>query len=304
MRLRESHLTAPDLVCVQEVQDNTGPTNDGTVDASATWNAVTSAISTAGEPSYQYRQIDPVNNADGGEPGGNIRQGFLFRTDRGLSFVDRAGGTSTASTSVVSGTSGPQLTYSPGRINPTSTAFSSSRKPLAGEFTYNGKTLFVLANHFNSKGGDQPLLGHWQPPVRSSETQRAQQAAIVGDFVTQIESLDAQAHIVVCGDLNDYEFSDTLNTLKSGGRLENLTDRLTANARYTYVYDGNAQTLDHILVSPGLAARTTITNKPVHVNAEYLVANRLSDHDPQWARLSFVKKIFIPMAMKAAQAEW
>lgn len=212
--------------------------------------------------------------------------------------------TITASTSVVSGASGPQLTYSPGRINPTSTAFSSSRKPLAGEFVYNGKTLFAIANHFNSKGGDQPLFGHWQPPLRSSETQRGQQATIVGNFVSQIESLDAQAHIVVCGDLNDFEFSDTLNTLKSGGRLENLTDRLPLNARYTYVYDGNAQTLDHILVSPGLAARTTITNKPVHVNAEYLVANRLSDHDPQWARLSFVKKIFIPMAMKAAQAEW
>jgi len=40
---------------------------------------------------YQYRQIDPVNNADGGAPGGNIRVGFLFRTDRGLEFFDRPG---------------------------------------------------------------------------------------------------------------------------------------------------------------------------------------------------------------------
>ena len=32
---------------------------------------------------------------DGGEPGGNIRVGFLFRTDRGLAFVDRPGGDST-----------------------------------------------------------------------------------------------------------------------------------------------------------------------------------------------------------------
>lgn len=185
-----NHLAAPDLVCVQEVQDNSGPANDGVVDASATWNTLISAIATAGGPAYQYRQIDPMNNLDGGEPGGNIRQGFLFRTDRGLSFVDRAGGTSTAATSVVSGASGPQLSFSPGRINPTSTAFGSSRKPLAGEFTYNGKALFALANHFNSKGGDQPLFGHWQPPTRSSETERGQQAAIVGNFVSQIEALD------------------------------------------------------------------------------------------------------------------
>lgn len=109
---------------------------------------------------------------------------------------------------------------------------------------------------------------------------------------------------MVCGDLNDFEFSDTLNTLTTGGRLENLTNRLPANARYTYVYDGNAQTLDHILVSPGLAARTTITNKPVHVNAEYLVANRLSDHDPQWATFSFLRRVYIPAVMKAAQAGW
>ena len=46
----------------------------------------------AGGPTYQYRQIDPVDGADGGEPGGNIRVGFLFRTDRGLAFVDRPGG--------------------------------------------------------------------------------------------------------------------------------------------------------------------------------------------------------------------
>lgn len=299
-----NNLAAPDLVCVQEVQDNNGATNDSIVDASLTWTTLITAISTAGGPAYQYRQIDPVDGADGGEPGGNIRQGFLFRTDRGLSFVDRAGGASTASTSVLSGASGPQLSFSPGRINPTNSAFSSSRKPLAGEFSYNGKTLFAIANHFNSKGGDQPLFGHFQPPVRSSETTRGQQAALVGSFVSQIEALDAQARIVVCGDLNDYEFSGTLTTLTSGGRLENLTDRLPLNARYTYVYEGNSQTLDHILVSPGLAARTTITNKPVHVNAEFLVANRLSDHDPQWAMFNFVKRVYIPLVMKAAQAGW
>jgi uncharacterized protein len=32
-----------------------------------------------------------VNDQDGGEPGGNIRQVFLFRTDRGLQFVRPAG---------------------------------------------------------------------------------------------------------------------------------------------------------------------------------------------------------------------
>ena len=57
-----------------------------------------SAIQSAGGPLYQYRQINPVNDQDGGEPGGNIRQVFMFRTDRGLSFIDRPGGTSTTVT--------------------------------------------------------------------------------------------------------------------------------------------------------------------------------------------------------------
>ena len=70
---------------------------------------------------------------------------------------------------------GPHLSTSPGRIDPTNTAFANSRKPLAGEFTYNGNTLFVVANHFNSKGGDEPLYGKNQPPdatARCSGTSR------------------------------------------------------------------------------------------------------------------------------------
>ena len=43
----------------------------------------------AGGPAYEWRQIDPVDGAEGGQPGGNIRVAFLFRTDRGLKFVDR-----------------------------------------------------------------------------------------------------------------------------------------------------------------------------------------------------------------------
>ena len=62
------------------------------VDATADLRALIAAISAAGGPAYEYRQIDPVDDQDGGEPGGNIRVGFLFRTDRGLRFVDRPGG--------------------------------------------------------------------------------------------------------------------------------------------------------------------------------------------------------------------
>ena len=79
-----NHLRSPDLIAIEEVQDNDGETDSGTTDASVTWETLIAAIQAAGGPLYDYRQIDPLDNEDGGAPGGNIRVGFLFRTDRGL----------------------------------------------------------------------------------------------------------------------------------------------------------------------------------------------------------------------------
>ncbi len=277
------HLKSPDLLGLQEIQDNNGPTNNGTVSADQTYQKLIDAISTAGGPTYQYRDIAPVNNQDGGEPGGNIRVGFLFRTDRGLSFTDRAGGTATNSVSVVSGPSGPELSYSPGRIDPTNSAFTDSRKPLAGEFQFNGDTIFVIVNHFNSKGGDDPLFGFAQPPVFSSETQRLAQAAVVNGFVDDLLALDASAHIIVLGDLNDFQFSAPLIALE-GSVLTDLVDTLPAAERYTYIYDGNAEVLDHILVSDDLADNVAYDFDVVHLNAEFPEVDRVTDHDPPLAR--------------------
>src|SRR5438552_1087005 len=275
-----NNMKSPDLVAVEEVQDNNGPTDDGTVDPSVTMSTLIAAISAAGGPTYEYRQINPVNDQDGGEPGGNIRQIFLFRTDRGLSFVDRSGGDSTTATTVTSAGGSPQLSFSPGRSDPTDSAWNLSRKPRAGEFLFDGQRLFVIANHFNSKGGDQPLTGRFQPPTRSSEVQRHQQATIEAGFVQQIRAIDPNANVVVLGDLNDFEFSETIHILEAAG-LTDLYDTLPLAERYSYVFQGNSQTLDHILVSGPLANRSTLD--VVHVNAEFW--DQASDHDPSVARI-------------------
>ena len=273
-----NNLRAPDVIAIEEIQDNSGATDDGVVDASTTWSLLISAIQSAGGPTYDYRQINPVNDQDGGQPGGNIRQGFLFRTDRGLSFVDRPGGDSTTATTIINGSNGPELSFSPGRIDPTNSAFNTSRKPLAGEFMYNGHHLFVIANHFDSKGGDDPLFGHFQPPVLSSAVQRVQQAQIVHDFVGTIESDDPAADLVVLGDLNDFEFSTPVLTLDAGV-LTDLITTLPPTERYSYVFDGNSQTLDHILLSNDLFNTRPFAYDVVHVNSEF--ANQASDHEPQ-----------------------
>src|ERR687883_582849 len=277
-----NNLKSPDIVSGEEVQDNNGPTDNGVVDANQTLDQLVAAIQAAGGPHYDYRYINPVNDQDGGEPGGNIRQVFLYRTDRGVSFVDRPGGGSTTPTTVVGSGDSTQLSFSPGRIDPGNSAWTTSRKPLAGEFLFNGHHLFVIANHFNSKGGDQPLEGHFQPPTRSSEVQRHQQAQIVHDFVASILADDPSANVVVDGDLNDFEWSDTVSILKSGV-LHDLMDTLPENERYSYVFEGNSQTLDHILTSDALFGAPFVFD-PVHVNAEF--ADQASDHDPSVLRIT------------------
>src|SRR6185436_7393451 len=221
-RMIVDNLAAPDIVGLEEIQDKNGAvggTSSPVVDANVTLDRLVAAIQLAGGPTYAYRQINPVAHQDGGEPGGNIRVGFLFRTDRGLAFVDRPGGNSTTPTAVVDNGGEPQLSLSPGRIDPTNSAFNSSRKPLAGEFTFNGHHFFAVTNHFNSKGGDQPLFGRFQPPTLVSETQRLQQAAIVNDFADDILAVDPNAEIIVLGDLNDFEFSAPVQTLAGSPRV-------------------------------------------------------------------------------------
>jgi uncharacterized protein len=276
------HLRSPDLLAIEEIQDNDGPTNSSVTDASVTWGLLIQAIVAAGGPEYQYRQIDPVDDQDGGEPGGNIRVGFLFRTDRGLTFVDRPGGDATTATTVVAHPAGPRLSFSPGRVAPQDPAFADTRKSLAGEFRLHGKPVFVIANHFSSKTADDPLFGRVQPPVRASEPARHGQARAVNDFVDQLVAADPRVNVIVLGDINDFEFSQTVELLE-GGVLTTLMDTLPKAERYSYVFEGNSQVLDQILVSNPLLQSSPVEYDPVHVNAEF--ADQASDHDPQVARL-------------------
>ena len=255
------------------------------VSASQTYARLIAAISAAGGPAYQFRQIDPVDGQDGGEPGGNIRVGFLFNPLR-VTFVDRAGAGSLTANTLQPCDAGACLQYSPGRIAPSDSAFASSRKPLAGEFRFNGHGVIVIANHFNSKGGDQPLFGRYQPPALTSETQRQRQAEIVANFVQQAATLAPQAKVVVLGDLNDFQFSRPLSTLKNAG-LADLVETLPEAERYTYIYDGNAQVLDHIMVSQALQG--VADYDIVHVNSEF--ADQASDHEPEVARLNLPPQV-------------
>ncbi|MEU4982345.1 endonuclease/exonuclease/phosphatase family protein [Streptomyces sp. NPDC021969] len=275
------HLKSPDIVSLEEIQDDNGATDDGTVTADETVGKLIDAIVAAGGPRYEWRGIDPVDKADGGEPGGNIRQAFLFNPER-VSFTDRAGGDATTATGVRKVRGRAALTLSPGRVDPANPAWEDSRKPLAGEFVFRGRTVFVIANHFNSKGGDQGLTAQYQPPSRGSETQRHAQAKVVNTFVKEILAAQKNADVVALGDINDFEFSETARVLENDGALWSAVKSLPRSERYSYVYQGNSQVLDQILVSPRVRRSGHLSYDSVHVNAEF--HDQISDHDPQVLR--------------------
>ena len=109
-------------------------------------------------------------------------------------------------------------------------------------------------NHWNSKTGDTPLFGSTQPPVYGSEVQRHKIANVVNDFIEEIVSENPGANIVSVGDFNDFQFSETLK-IHEGEHMTNMINTVDKADRYTYLFQGNSQVLDHILVSNHLADR-------------------------------------------------
>jgi predicted extracellular nuclease len=139
---------------------------------------------------------------------------------------------------------------------------SPGREPLVGVFEIMNREVTIVGNHFKSKGGDDPLYGVTWPPIRVTEVQRKGQAQVVRDFVNTILDEDPDALVMVAGDLNDFHFSepgegpDNPVAILEGGDDEvpliNLATMEKPAETFSFVFDGNSQLLDHILVSPGL----------------------------------------------------
>lgn len=173
------------------------------------------------------------------------------------------------------------------------------RDPLAGRFRVGGRSLTVIAVHFRSKYADDPLFCACAPR-RPSEAFRRGQAARVRRRVARVLRRHPGALLLVTGDFNDFAFRepheggpDPVNLIAGSRapRLANLTARVPGPERYSYIYRGNAQLIDHMLASPVLAGRATFV-RLVHVDAAFPASlardpetvRRSSDHDPVLAR--------------------
>ncbi|MBL6082220.1 hypothetical protein JMJ56_30040 [Belnapia sp. T18] len=300
-----TNLGTPYIVALQEIQDNDGPTNSDVTSASQTLGQLVQALNAAAPVGVEYAFADnPFVNDDavGGEPGGNIRNAFLYRTDR-VGLVDASLRTVAADGTAITEPGG----YLDQAANPNN-PFYESRVPLAADFTFQGETLTVLSNHFTSKGGSAALLNEQQPPFNGGEVQRAAQAQAVNSFVDGLLAAHGDAKVVVAGDLNEFEFEEPLDILEGLARIENYdvpgddpiaatatlvpvgqrvlfdqVETLPADERYGYLFEGNSQALDHILVSAAL--RPVAEYDTVHINSEF--ATQTSDHDPSVLRLTF-----------------
>ncbi len=144
--------------------------------------------------------------------------------------------------------------------------------------------LTVIVNHWKSKAGDEAV----------NAVRRTEQARHVASLVQQKLDADPTANIIVLGDLNDYYESIPIETLRMGVTppLLHLYSYLPASDRYTYVFNGASQVLDHILVTPSLAPMVAMVDA-IHSNADFAAADqndlrrlqRASDHDPVQLRL-------------------
>ena len=258
-----NNLAAPDIVGLQEIQDSDGSADTGTVDAILTYQTLIAAIDAAGGPSYDFLDLPPVNNADGGQPGGNIRNGYLYLPGR-VSLV--------ASSRILDPNLGD------------GDAFENSRKPVYAEFDFQGTSVHLVNVHFSSKGGSSPLFGVVQPPINGNSDRREDQAQVVNDFVDDLLAA-GDDHVIVLGDVNEFEFEIASQVLIGAPApvLTNLTETLPPGDRYTFIFDGNSQALDHILIGDALVAAGAEYDI-VHANVEF--DSQANDHEASIVRLA------------------
>lgn len=139
-----------------------------------------------------------------------------------------------------------------------------NRKPLAQTFEQitTGETFTVVVNHFKSKGSLTPYAldvdqGDGQGNDNCTRTQASR---------TLLEWLDTHPtgsmdpDILVMGDLNAYAMEDPIGVFTDEG-YTNLAHG------YSYVYDGQWGSLDHVLASPSMTPQVKSAEK-WHINAD------------------------------------
>jgi predicted extracellular nuclease len=246
----------------------------------------------AGRPDPQYAAF-----LDEGNDIGGIDSGFLVKT-------------STVQVVTVEQV-GKDATYTPpGHPNGAPLPILNDRPPLVLMALVNGPIaqpfpITVIANHLRSLSG---VAGD------DGERIRAKRRAQAEFLANLIQSRQASERVISVGDYNAFQFNDGLvdvmGTIKGqptpadqvalasadlvNPDLISLADSLGPSGQYSFVFDGNAQALDHALVNSSafkrfsrIAYARSNTDFPESLRGDPTRPERLSDHDAIVAYFTF-----------------
>jgi len=257
---------APDIVALQEIQDNDGAELTDVVDASDTYKQLIRDIRRIGGPTYRWADIPPAPDADGGQPGGNIRNAFLYNPAR----VELKRKTMR-------------------RLGEGHPAFEGSRKPLLAHFDVlaHHRDLVVINVHLASKRHQNGVFAPKDPGFDKKEPIRVQQAELIRAEIAPVRAADLDYYVT--GDFNDFEFSPTLRAL-CGDESVNMVETLPPEGRHDYNHRGQLQVLMHGIVSREAHAAGAVDYEILHGNELCGVdpagpCGKASDHAYVLARL-------------------
>ncbi len=157
------------------------------------------------------------------------------------------------------------------------------RPPLLAELLVDAgggapQRVWIVGNHWKSKSGDEAVNARL----------RGEQAAAVARTVQRVLDADPAAQVIVLGDLNDFYRGPAVTQVAEGvvPPLAQPLDLVAPLDRYTYIFNGATQVLDHALLTPVLLPHLAAV-EIVHVNADFAAQDpahapgyATSDHDP------------------------
>lgn len=289
-------LRTPDIVGIVECENLT------TLQALAARISSDAIAASQPDPLYQAFLVE-------GNDVGGIDVGFLVKT----ALV-------TGATPRVTINSVTQFGLADTITNPdSSTDILNDRPPLVLDAVVNhaGGASFpvvVIVNHLRSLNGVADLApgpNGWPTGGDRVRNKRQKQAEYLANLVQTRQTSNPAEHIVLVGDFNAFEFNDGLGdsmgvidgtpspdnqTAVPGDGIDlvnpdfvNLASSAPALDRYSFIFDGNAQSLDHVLVNTPLVT-DTVARREEHprINSDFpeVARNdntsvvRLADHDP------------------------
>ncbi|WP_394001728.1 Calx-beta domain-containing protein [Luteimonas sp. WGS1318] len=317
------YLHTPDILGVTEVE------NLSVLQTLAT--RINADAVAAGQPDPGY-----VAYLEEGFDVGGIDVGFLVRTGEvaaGIARIEVAAVTQQGAEAVLQNPNG-------------STSVLNDRPPLVLDGVahfVDGRTfpLTAIVVHQRSLSGvndDGPGSNGWATAGQRVRDKRQKQADFLATLIQDMQQADPARHIVVLGDFNAFEFNDGLvdaigtvtglpspdgeTAVEGDGAvlvspsLLNMTLEAADDERYSFVFDYQAQSLDHVLVNQALVDAPQVIGLDIshaRINADFPevarndadTPTRLSDHDPTvlLVRLAPVETADLGIEVEAIEPE-